>query len=209
MRRGTLNVFRRRAAVELGVLTLGASTFLVLVPARPVVVDMTLAALALVFVGLGRDTTREMWRPPPPAPRAIRATWILAAATVAAAAILGIAGRARFTPSLFVTLLVFVPWAWLQHAMFQFYLLGRLRVLLGTPGAVPLAALNATAFAASHAPDWDVVVVTWPVGWLWSVYYLSARRLLPVALSHAVLAAAYFYWMRGEDLLGDWLAAVP
>ena len=40
------------------------------------------------------------------------------------------------------------------------------------------------------------------------MYYLGARRLLPIALSHAVLGTAYFAWVRGEDLLGNWLAAV-
>ena len=207
MRRGPLTEVQRRAAVELAVLAAGASAFLTLVPARPVVVDMALAALALVYVALGRDTTRrDVWGPRPAATRG--ATWILAAATLAAVAIAGIAGRVSVSPSLFVTLGVFVPWAWLQHAMFQFYLLGRLRLLLGGVGAVALGALNAAAFAMSHAPEWDVVAVTWPVGWLWSVYYLTARRLLPIAVSHAVLATAYFYWVRGEDLLGSWIAAV-
>lgn len=196
-------------------MAVAASLFLVLVPTRPVVVDMSLASLALVLVALGRHTTRhEIWGPAPPASAARRATWILAAATIAAAVIMGIVGSVRpgvpgalLSLSLGATLLVFVPWAWLQHVMFQFYLLGRLRLLFDRRGTLAVAAVNASLFAASHAPDWDVVLVTWPAGGLWSVYYLRARRLVPIAISHAVLATAYFYWVRGEDLLVDWLGA--
>lgn len=217
MRRSILTSvdLRRRAALEVGGLAVAAALFLVLVPSRPVVVDMALAALALVVITLGRNTTRhDVWGPGPPAGAATRATWILAAATLAATVIIGIVGPLRpggsgalFSRSLVATLLVFVPWAWLQHVMFQFYLLGRLRLLFDRRGALAVAAVNASLFAASHAPDWDVVLVTWPVGWLWSVYYLRARRLVPIAISHALLATAYFYWVRGEDLLVDWLAA--
>jgi membrane protease YdiL (CAAX protease family) len=101
---------------------------------------------------------------------------------------------------------LFTPWAWLQQALFQFYLLGRLRMLLERVHDDVVAGIDGALFAALHAPDWDLVIVTGPAGWLWSAYYLRARRLLPLALSHAALGTLYFYAVRGEDLLHRWLA---
>jgi hypothetical protein len=41
---------------------------------------------------------------------------------------------------------------------------------------------------------------------VWSWYYLRDRQLLPIAFSHAVLGTTYFYWVRGQDLIREWLA---
>ena len=47
--------------------------------------------------------------------------------------------------------------------------------------------------------------VTTVGGAAWAWFYLRDRLLAPLALSHALLGPAYFYWVRGEDLAGRWL----
>jgi membrane protease YdiL (CAAX protease family) len=205
---------RRRAVLELAVLAVAVPLFLVVIPARPVLIDLGLAALGLAFIALGRrETRRTVWCDTPPASASRRADRVLAAATLAVVLVMAAArfflGRdtdAMFAAAFLGTVALFAPWAWLQQALFQFYLLGRLRLLLGHVGDVAIAGVNGALFAAVHAPQWDVVIATGPAGWLWSYYYLRARRLLPLALSHAALGTAYFYALRGEDLLGRWLA---
>jgi hypothetical protein len=131
---------RRRAALELAVLAVAAPLFLVLVlvPSRPVLVDAGLAMLALVFIALGRHETRRcVWSDHPPESVRLRADRVLVAATLAALVLAGAAGLdagrevdGMVAAAFLATVALFVPWAWLQHAMFQFYLLGRLRLLL-------------------------------------------------------------------------------
>lgn len=122
--------------------------------------------------------------------------------------VIGRIGPALLTPTCLLAFALFVPWALLQQALFQFYLLGRLRALLpGVPRLV-VAALDGLLFGAVHLPQWDVTLVTAAAGSAWSAYYLRDRRLIPLALSHAALGTSYFYWIRGEDLALRWLPAV-
>jgi membrane protease YdiL (CAAX protease family) len=207
---------RRRAALELGVLALATPLFLVLVPERPVLVDLGLAALGLGLVALGlRETRRRVWGDPVAPEARRRAERALAAATLAGLALLAAIGALLSRPldaaawlGFLATAALFAPWAWLQQALFQFYLLGRVRVLLGKAGGAAVAGVGGLLFAAVHAPAWDLVAVTAAAGWLWSWCYLRARRLWPLALSHAALGAGYFAFVRGEDLLTRWLAVL-
>src|SRR5687767_867356 len=204
---------RRRVALELAVIAIATSGFLVLIPERRVFVDLGFAALALGLVGLCRnETRRRVWPDVPHEDRRRRADRVLVAATVASLLLLLAAGHVlgreidAMLPVIYVaTVVLFAPWAWLQQALFQFYLLGRLRVLLPDAGDIAIVGATGALFAAVHAPQWDLVAVTALAGWLWSYYYLRARRLWPIALSHAVLGTAYLSWLRGEDLLRRWL----
>jgi hypothetical protein len=154
---------RRRAGLELAVLAVAASAFLVLVPVRPVLVDLGLAALGLAFVALGRhETRRRVWGDAPPRDARRRAGRVLAAATVAASLLmvaagffLGRAADAMLGTSFLATVALLAPWAWLQQAIFQFYLLGRLRLLLRGAGEVAVAGIGGVLFAAVHAPEWE------------------------------------------------------
>ena len=68
-----------------------------------------------------------------------------------------------------------------------------------------MSLVNGLLLGAAHLPDWDLVLVT-IVAWSW--YYFRDRSLLPIAGSHAVLGPAYFYWVRGQDLIRGWLAVL-
>jgi membrane protease YdiL (CAAX protease family) len=111
------------------------------------------------------------------------------------------------TPTTLVALIPFTVWATLQQLLFQFYLLGRLRVLI--PASPPLAAaINGLLFGAVHLPDVELTVLTSVGGAVWSWYYSRDRCLGPIAVSHAVLGTTYYYWIRGDDLLLRWLSVV-
>jgi membrane protease YdiL (CAAX protease family) len=108
-------------------------------------------------------------------------------------------------PGLAAALALFVPWALLQQTLFQFYLQGRLRVLLGSAPPLVSAVLTGILYGAVHWPDVEVTVLTVGGGIAWSWAYQRDRCLGPVALSHAVLGTTYFTWVRGRDLAGEWL----
>ncbi len=193
-------------------MALGATLFLVLVPERPISVDLGLAFLAAGLVALtARDTRERVWGTPFE-PRADRFRHSTRHLLIGSAGVMLLFaawplwhGGPLLTPTLLVTLALFVPWALLQQALFQFYLLGRLRALLAGMPRFVVAALNGVLFSAVHLPEWDLALVTLVAGSVWSWYYLHDRCLVPIGLSHAALGAAYFYWVRGEDLVRRWL----
>jgi membrane protease YdiL (CAAX protease family) len=215
---------RRRVACELAALALLTPLFLALVPERSIWLNLGLALLAGGLVlGLARDTRERVWTPPVgrAADRFRHSTRHMLYGTLGVCALFAAAGaliaydlggdgdavlERLARPSMLLALAAFVPWALLQQMLFQFYLLGRLRALL--PGAPPagLAGLNGLLFGAVHLPDWDVALLTIVGGSVWSWYYQRDRCLVPIAISHATLGTAYFYWVRGQDLVGQWLA---
>lgn len=81
-------------------------------------------------------------------------------------------------PTLPVALALFLPWAALQQALFQFYLVGRLRALLPGPGPAPVAVLAGLLFGIVHRPVLDVTAVTAVGGGLWAWFY-RARWFRP------------------------------
>lgn len=207
---------RRKVALELAALAVLTSSFLLVVPQRPVWVDAGLAVVAVLLVAATARTTREQIWPPPAATRHERlrhSSRHLLIGTSAVALLFGIIGRwtgqAMFTPTMVAALVPFTLWAALQQLLFQFYLLGRLRALVPTSSALALAAINGLLFGAVHLPDVELTVLTSAGGAVWSWYYLRDRCLAPIAISHAALGTTYYYWIRGEDLLLRWLSAAP
>jgi|SRR4029450_1229309 membrane protease YdiL (CAAX protease family) len=217
MRPGVNHVMlQRRAAVELLVLATSTAMFLLLLPSRPLWMNMGLALLALALVGISARETRErFWgsaagdwrrRQRRSAELVLGLTLpvVVAFGTFAAAGVeprsVGAMVARLFGPGFFVTFAVFVPWALGQQTLFQFYLLGRLRALL--PRASPLVpvVLTGLGYGAVHLPDWEVALLAGAAGILWSFAYQRDRVLLPIAGSHAMLGATYFSWVRGRGL---------
>ena len=97
----------------------------------------------------------------------------------------------------------YLPWALLQQTLFQFYLFGRLLTLLPPWLAVACTAL---AYGLVHLPDPVLSAFTALAGIFWSYVYNRYRRLLPLAVSHACLGAAFHYWVYGLDLAREWRA---
>jgi Type II CAAX prenyl endopeptidase Rce1-like len=217
MRPGVNHVMlQRRAAVELLVLATSTAMFLLLLPNRPLWMNMGLALLALALVGISAGETRgRFWGSPAGDWRSrqrrsaelvlgltlpvVVAFGTFAAAGVEPRSVDAIVAR-LFGARFFVTFAVFVPWALGQQTLFQFYLLGRLRALL--PRASPLVpvVLTGLGYGAVHLPDWEVALLAGAAGILWSFAYRRDRVLLPIACSHAILGATYFSWVRGGGL---------
>jgi membrane protease YdiL (CAAX protease family) len=202
-------------AFELATLAALTSIFLVAVPTRPVWVEAGLALFAAALVAAtARRTRAAIWGPPPTAGReGVRhSVGHLLIGTLGAAALFAVigtwTGRAGplFPATMLPTLVAYLPWAVLQQVLFQVYLLGRLRVLLPA-SSLAAPAVNGALFGAVHLPDLEITALTTVGGAVWSWYYLRDRRLLPIAISHAVLGTTYYFWIRGEDLLLRWFSA--
>lgn len=210
---------RRRAAIELSVAMALTALYLGLLPRRPVGLDaaMGLVGLGLVAV-LARDTRRRFWGVPakPARDRLRRSVVTVGLVTLAALLALALYGAwdafsmrgewldvaARLhRPAFFAALLLYVPWAWLQQALFQFHLLARWRALWPSARPAFLAAVNGLSFGLVHWPEWDLVALATAGGMVWSSTYLRDRCLWPIALSHALAGTALFYWVEDTDLV--------
>lgn len=211
---------RRRVAIELIAIVVLAAAFLVVFRERPGYVDTVLALVAVAMIVAGTRRSRALWaRVPRVGIRgsAARAAWKEAALfTVPVVAIFfgaglvlghaagGWAGAAARVGNwhLIAALLLYLPWGLLQQFVFQFFLLGRLLVLL--PPAVAVMT-TAAAFSAVHFPRLPVMAGTLVAGGVWALIYRRHRTLWPLAVSHALLGATLHYWVFGRDLLAAWL----
>ena len=201
----------------LGVLTL---IFLFVFPQRAVYIDGLLAVLALALIGLNaRFTKNSVWAQSPPMSdlrTRVRRSYTLAGAvtfpTVFVFAVLGFAlGYKEFgwegawarvsNWHILVAFLLYLPWALLQQFLFQFYLLGRLLTLLPASMAVIATGM---AYSFVHLPEVGVALATAPAGIFWTFLYYRDRLLLPLGLSHALLASTFYYWVYGQDLFMVW-----
>ncbi len=215
---------RRKVAVELLVLAVLSSGFLALFPRRPIPADLGLALFALSLVLLNADYSRtHIWAQWPRDEertewwRSVAATMIVTIPAIVLFLLVGMAigyqgadwpgAKARILhPYIPTAILLYLPWAFLQQTLFQFYLLGRLRTL--SPSWHPLAhaALNGLIFGVVHGSDIRIVLPAALGGTLWSLLYLRYRRLWPLAVSHALLGTTFYYWVYGDDLAGRWSA---
>jgi len=104
----------------------------------------------------------------------------------------------------FITLFFYVLWALLQQTLFQFYLLGRLRALLPYARPMLLSVVVGIAYGLVHLPEGGrITVVTIIGGIFWSYSYYRDRYVLPLAISHMLLATTFFYWVLGQDFAGS------
>lgn len=211
---------KRRLLIELLVLGVLTLIFLFVFPQRAVYTDGLLAILALALIGLNaRFTKNSVWAQFPPVSdvrtRVKRSYTLAGAVTIPAIlvfAVLGFAlGYKEFgwegawarvsNYHLLVAFSLYLPWALLQQFLFQFYLLGRFLTLLP-----PSMAVFATGMAYSfvHLPEVGVALATAPAGIFWTFLYYRDRLLLPLGLSHALLASTFYYWICGQDLFMVW-----
>jgi membrane protease YdiL (CAAX protease family) len=215
---------RRWVTVELLVLGVLASGFLALFPRRPIVVDLGLALFALGLVLLNANYTRaQFWGQWPV--EAVRAGWwpcvlvtmtltvLVIVAFFLVGAVIGYQGagwpgvRARILhPYIPTAVLLYLPWALLQQTLFQFYLLGRVRMLCASLYPLTQSALNGLLFGLVHITDIWIVLLAALGGTLWSFLYLRYRRLWPLAVSHALIGTTFYYWVYGYDLASRWSA---
>jgi hypothetical protein len=190
---------------------------------RPRYIDVILGLIAVGLIAARTARSRMIWRQLPLAARepraARRAAWrsmigftaLVAVVFMLMGAVLayssdGWPGVARRLGNwhLLVACALYFPWALLQQFVFQFYLLGRLLVLVPYGFAVPAAAV---AFSMVHFPRVPVMAATMLGGVIWAVTYARYRTLWPLAASHAILGSTLHYWVFGRDLARLWGAA--
>jgi hypothetical protein len=210
---------RGRAARELLILATLSVSFLLVFPKRPIIVDMTLAFLALGLVLLNAKSIRaEAWQPLRPAVEigcCLRSTMIPTAFTMLMFLLIGTVigyqgagwpgARARILhPHMPMAIIFYLPWALIQQVLFQFYLLGRMRVLCPSLPPLYLAGVNGLAFGLAHMTNPWIPAMAGLGGAFWSVLYLRCRLLWPLAISHALVAVTFFYWVYGRDVASQW-----
>jgi membrane protease YdiL (CAAX protease family) len=210
---------RRRILLELAVLALLTVLYLSFAHDRPMGVDVGTALVGMGLVGLlARETSQRLWGPAtsPEFERVRRSTAAMVLVTAPTVLIFlgfgvvdaylehhrwGAVLTRLFHWHFFVTLVLYVPWALVQQYLFQFYLQARLRALLPYGRPLVLASINGVLFGLMHLPDWPVMLVTITGGVVWSYSYQRDRRLLPLAVSHALVGATFYYWAYEVDLL--------
>jgi membrane protease YdiL (CAAX protease family) len=121
-------------------------------------------------------------------------------------------GQSYNLSHVFVTLLVYLPFAWLQQVAMQKYVVSRHCESLGSylgakSGAASITLwtviVAAVLFGLCHLPLPGLVWPTGLAGLVWTYYYLKTGRLGAIAVSHAFLATSLFYVCLRRDPFRD------
>jgi hypothetical protein len=213
---------RSKVAIELSLLALLTTAFLLLFPKRNPWIDLGLASVALLGIAAsGRYTRNVVWAgsPPPSTPprlkKCIKLTaWITLPAILVFVVVGGVLAYRQggwpavvervFNWRLLAVFAVYAGWALIQQTLFQFYLLGRLLAL--GPKNWPLLAVGLTGISISlvHWPDVYTMVATAAAGMVWSFIYFRYRFLVPLAVSHAALGCTFYACFLGQDFVAEW-----
>ena len=213
---------KTRLVIEIVVLVLMTTIFLLVFPDRHMFLDVSLALFALGLIALDARFTRTVvWaRIPSPVPdreRLRRCLVVLIPTTLVLMLVcLGIGMATGYREGewqgafarverwqIILAVGFYLPWALLQQTLFQFYLFGRLLILLPPWLAVTCTSL---AYGLVHLPDPLLSAMAALAGIFWSSMYYRFRRLIPLAFSHACLGAAFHYWIYNIDLAREWSA---
>jgi len=218
---------RKKVAVELALLALLTTLFIFLFPRRNPLVDLSLAAIALVgLICSARYTKKVIWAAsPPPAgknrlQRCLKFTALVTMPAVLVFVVIGVVlgyrhggwqavAERMFNWRMILVFAAYLLWAFMQQTLFQFYLLGRLLAL--SPKGRPALAVCVTGIAISlvHWSDVWTMVATAFAGMLWSYIYYRYPLLLPLAFSHAALGCAFYTGIFGQNLAAEWKALLP
>ena len=90
-------------------------------------------------------------------------------------------------------------WALLQQ-FFLGYVLAQRIFYNKTENRLVSALLAAAVFSLMHAPSVTLILATFIAGGLWAYAFLVFKRLLPLALSHAVLALMFYHVVSDKVL---------
>src|ERR1043166_1312569 len=218
---------RAKVLIELGVIVVLTTSFLLLFPKRNPALDVALAGFALLCLGVSAPYTKRVIWAAWPRPRVenrfkdcMHATlWV----TIPPAVIFlliggfvayqsggwpGVAGRV-FNWRILAAFGCYLPWALMQQTLLQFYLLGRLLALFPRQHRFVPMMITGACFGLVHLPDVWTALVTVASGMVWSFLYYRYRLLLPLAFSHAALGSAFYYGIFGHDLAEERRALFP
>jgi len=218
---------RGKVALELGIIAVLTTLFLLVFPRRNPALDVALAGFALLGIALSaRYTKKVIWATAPVGPaenrlkRCVVVTfWITVPAALLFFLVGGIiaynsggwsavAGR-MFNWRILAAFGCYLPWALMQQTLLQFYLLGRLLALFPKQLLFVPFLITGLCFGLVHLPDYWTASVTVLSGSLWAIIYYRYRLILPLAFSHAALGSAFYYGIFGHDLALEWRALLP
>jgi membrane protease YdiL (CAAX protease family) len=199
---------RHRFQIELLLLLVLTPLFLLLMPHK-LSVFVPVALLFLIYILIdARFTQPKIWQHRSPEPRALKKA-LKFTALITLPPFFLMLGLGIYLehpilgPNLLMGFGLYLLWALVQQTLFQVYLLGRLKVVFPRLNDPWLAIINGSAYALVHLPYWWVVVGTLPLGMLWTLIYIRYRTLWPLALSHALLATAFYSWILNRDLIAE------
>ncbi len=133
--------------------------------------------------------------------------WMLAAAVIGLAAVVGAAAHFRHGGPIRVIgpahVLRYFGWALIQQYLICVVCASRWR--LATTSNAVAAYLGALGFALLHTPNAGLMLATFAGGLCWCALYLRERALLPLAFSHAasaviLIALAPPSWLYSADV---------
>src|SRR6266550_8362556 len=218
---------RGKVALELGIIVVLTSIFLVLFPKRSPAVDVALAGFALGCIAVSAGYTRRVvWAVSPPQvaenrfKRCLAVTfWVTVPPALLFLLIGGfiayphggwpaVASRV-FNWRMLAAFGCYLPWALMQQTLLQFYLLGRLLAIFPKRHLYVPMIITGACFGLVHLPDVWTALVTVASGMAWSFIYYRYRLLGPLAFSHATLGSAFYYGIFGHDLAAEWRAILP
>jgi len=218
---------RAKVVVELSIISILTTIFLLRFPTRNPLVDVALAGFALLCIAASaRYTKSVIWAasPPPIAEHRLKqclavTLWITVPAALLFLLIGGIAayksggwsavGSRVMNWRIAAAFGCYLPWALMQQTLLQFYLLGRLLVLFPKQLLFIPFVITGACFGLVHLPDVWTALVTVAAGAIWSFIYYRYRLLIPLAFSHAALGSAFYYGIFGHDLATEWRSLWP
>jgi hypothetical protein len=106
----------------------------------------------------------------------------------------------RFPPPRgFLTITLLYPaWGIAQQFLLQAIVWSNLSARMPRAVAQPL---TAALFSLSHAPDWPIMLLTFPAGLLTTEHYRRWPNLWVLGTAHALLGTFAFYFLLGRDPL--------
>jgi membrane protease YdiL (CAAX protease family) len=91
---------------------------------------------------------------------------------------------------------IYPTWGFIQQFLLNAILASNLRSLMPAAATVAVAA---ALFAAAHAPDWELMGLTFAAALMWVPIYLWRPNLWVLGLAHGWLGAAAYYAVLGRD----------
>jgi membrane protease YdiL (CAAX protease family) len=180
-----------RRSRELVELAIGYALILIVIwTPRPwqKIIYFVAAAFIILATCISFPSAKAMGLRPQDAARSI---WIVAAALLASAIPIAIAGRMQTlhgptNPSMFIKRYAgYILFACVQQALLQDFFLLRFSRILRSPQAAAVAA--AGIFSLAHLPNPILTVITFVWGFLACLLFLRYRNLYVLAIAHSIL----------------------